>query len=135
MSDARLQMSSVVIGFAGPPREPALGVDLIKAILPFQPTTTRTFTSIDSVRIVARSFLAGNDGSVNITLRVRGLDTFAPQQTELAGTQRSGGRREALVDVTLPLRGMMPGAYALELAARLPNGQSAMREVPFRIAQ
>ena len=54
-----LQIASVVLGFDGPPREAAMRADSIAALLPFQPTTTRTFAATDTLRVFAPLFWGG----------------------------------------------------------------------------
>ena len=137
VSDGKLQMSGVAIGFDGPAREGAMNASLIAQLLPFQPTTTREFRSSDTLKLFARLFWKGR-GQPAVTLRVTpaapGTESAALQVTpEVKPQAADGGRMEAVLDTTLPLKSLSPGRYHLAVDARLPNGQSAGRVVLFGV--
>ena len=136
-SDGKLQMSSVAVGFDGPPREGAMNGSLIAQLIPFQPTTTRVFASGDTLKLFARLFYKGN-GAPAVTLTITasdpgpkgpGLRTSPP----VTSTAADAGRMEAVLDTTLPLKNLAPGPYHLAIDAKLPNGQTAGRIVLFEV--
>ena len=131
-SRADLQISSVVLGFAGPPREAAVPAGALKDLLPFQPTTTRAFRQTDTLRVFAPIFWGSPDASAEVTIGVRGDGTLPASVTPVAGSP-AGRRREARLDTTVPLQPLSPGHYVLEVTARLRSGQTARREIAFEI--
>ena len=76
-SRADLQISSVVLGFTGPPREAAVPAGALKDLLPFQPTTTRAFRQADTLRVFAPIFWGSPGASAEVTISVRGDGTPA----------------------------------------------------------
>ena len=133
LSDAKLQMGGVAIGVTGTgPRETVMGGELIKDLIPFQPTTTRTFARTDTLRLFAPVFW-GSSGTPAVTLTVTGGSAPAPQAAALTTAPAQGNRRQATMDATVSLKDVTPGRYVLEVSARLPNGQTAKRDVVFEI--
>ncbi len=126
VSDGKLQMSGVAIGLDGPPREGVMNGQLVAQLLPFQPTTSREFASGDTLKLFARLFWKGKDQpAVTLTITGPGAPTtLTPPVTSQAA---DGGRMEAVVNTTLPLKALMPGKYHLAIDAKLPNGQTASR--------
>ncbi|MEX2271132.1 MAG: VWA domain-containing protein [Vicinamibacterales bacterium] len=133
ISDSALHMSGIAIALEGR-AEPALGGDLIRSLVPFQPTTARAFTAADTLRIFARTFWGSKDDSVQVTFGVSGPKDIAPLPISLAAAAE-GNRRQATFETTLPLGGLPPGDYVLHVEARLPNKQTARRDVPFQITR
>jgi VWFA-related protein len=111
----KLQISGVVIGFAGEKRQDAMPPRAFDGILPFQPTTSRTFEQADTLQIFA-AVHGKRAAEVQVGLAVHG-----------------GSKPLAVNGTTLPLKDLAPGAYTLEVMARLPDGQSATRSVAFTI--
>lgn len=132
-SDSKLQMSNVAIGFVGPQRQAAMNASLIAQILPFQPTTTREFASADTLRVFARTFWKGKD-QPSATITISG-GTMSPRTMtpEIKVQSVDGGRMEAVVDTTIPLKDLLPGRYHLAVDAKLPNGQPVSRVVVFEV--
>ena len=129
-------MSSVIIGVENGRREPVMGADLIKDLVPFQPTTARAFAPTDTLRVFSRLFWgapASDQTEVDVTLTIRGGRPTVPQTLRLISTVVLTGRREAALDSTLPLKDLATGPHVLEVAARLANGQTARREIPFDV--
>lgn len=132
VSDGKLQMSGVAIGFDGPAREGAMNGSLIAQLLPFQPTTTREFRSSDTLKLFARLFWKGKDQpAVTVTIDGPGAPVTVTPPVAVQAADR--GRQEAVLDTTLPLKNLTPGRYHLAIDARLPNGQTAGRIVLFEV--
>ncbi len=126
------QMSTVAIGFDGPPRQAAVPPGALKDLLPFQPTTTRAFAASDTLRVFAPIFWGSPESSVDVTIAISGDATTAPRVETLHATADAGHRHAAL-DTTIPLDGLLPGQYVLDLTARAGTGPPAHREVAFEI--
>ena len=122
-----LQLGGIAIGSIATEREHALGTDAIRALVPFQPTTIRTFAASDTLRLYGRLFWAAKDGAADVTVSIKGAATPAPQTLHLTGS--SAG---AAIDATLPLAGLPSGQYML-ISARLPNGRTTARAIPIEI--
>lgn len=118
---SELQVSPLVLGLSSGGIDAAVGLDRLQPLVPFQPTTTRTFAAADSLRVFSRASWRDADGDVSFELRVVG--------SSLSVVTRGG----ATFDHTLSLGGLSPGAYVLRLTARLPSGDPALREVPFTV--
>jgi VWFA-related protein len=130
-SDSKLQLSGIVIGLASA-REGAMRADAIRTLVPFQPTTTRTFRAADALRVFARAFWKSEEAAVEATLAVTGAGSgMTPRTITLPSSSGRNGHREATLDTTVPLAGLARGSYALAITARLTNGQTAARTVPF----
>lgn len=128
-----LQLGGLVLGLKGS-SEPVLGEDAIATLVPFQPTTSRTFTPNDTLQFYAPMFWGSKDPSVEVTLAILRQGTNIGSR-HLAATTSDlpGNRHQASVTTSVPLAGLVAGDYVLELAARLPNGGVARSEVPFEI--
>lgn len=129
-SDDRLQMSAVAVGFTGAPRQAVMNASLISQLLPFQPTTTRTFSARDSLRLFARLFWKGA-GEPGVTVTITGHT--APRALTLSLEDAANGRREAVLDATQSLGTLPAGHHELVISARLPNGQSTKRAILFEV--
>jgi len=131
VSDNRLQLTGVVIGAAARSTA-ATEADAIKDLVPFQPTTSRVFGQTDTLRVFARAFWGSKDTAVTVTLRLTGPTSPAPQTLNLNGLRAQSGKSEAVLDTPLALAGLAPGAYQLEVSAKV-GGQTAKRLVPFDV--
>jgi VWFA-related protein len=131
VSDNKLQLTGVVLG-AAVQSTAATEADAIKDLVPFQPTTSRVFAQTDTLRVFARAFWGSKDTAVTVTLRLTGPKSPAPQTLNLNGMRAQNGKSEAVLDTTLPLTGLAPGSYQLEVSAKA-GGQTTRRIVPFSI--
>ncbi len=132
VSDGKLQMSGVAIGFDGPPRQGVMNAQLISQLLPFQPTTAREFASADTLKLFARLFWKGRDQPA-VTVSITGSGAPLTSTPAVTVSAADGGRQEAVLDTALPLKNLVPGRYHLVVDARLPNGQTASRIVLFEV--
>jgi VWFA-related protein len=125
-----LQLGAVVIGLAGPARETAVPPGVLKDLIPFQPTTTRTFAQTDTLHLFVPLFWASKDRSATLMLAVRRGEEVVVQRRELVtGTAAAGAHQQATFRGDLALTGLRAGNYLLEVEARLGDGQTAKREV------
>lgn len=132
-NDAKLQVSGVALGLASPPKEGALGRNALEGLLPFQPTTTRTFASTDGLRVFATAFWGGKDVAATATLTMTGPTASAPIRLSLSSTPVVNGHHQTTIEATLSLGGLSAGDYVLNVSVQLPGGQPAHRDVPLAI--
>jgi VWFA-related protein len=133
--DSDLTLSPIVLGVAGQVTnaDAAVGLDRVRGLVPFQPTTSRAFKSSDALRI----FLAGAWRSSTTALSVEVSITGGPEPrirhlTADAAVAVGGGRR-ANIDATVPLTNLPPGEYALSVSATTGKGKPVTRAIPFVI--
>jgi hypothetical protein len=123
-------MSGVALGIDGAAGA-VINASIIAKLLPFQPTTSRQFTSADTLKLFARLFWKSKDQPV-VTLTIAGAG--APvTMTPTIKTQTVDGRQEAVLDTSVPLKSLAAGAYRLTIDARLSNRQSVSRVIPFEV--
>jgi VWFA-related protein len=128
-----LQLSPPVLGSAGDAVDAASGLDSIRTLVPFQPMTSRTFSSLQSIRVFARAYWA-DAPTVEATLTVAGASSLAPQPVTItSAAPPAAGRRSGVLDRTVALQGLPPGAYVLSVEARPAKGKAVRRDVPFEV--
>ena len=135
----QLQIGSIVLGFAGPPRQAAVPPNALKGLVPIQPTLVRTFGPSDTLQIHAPLFWRGVDGgSALVTIAIKqGETTVRGTRGTVAGApaaSRTVSRaQQAAVTGALALKDLAPGPYELEIEAHLMTGSVARRAVAFEI--
>jgi hypothetical protein len=127
-TDGRLQLSGIAIGLAAP-APPAMNAKAIAAVVPFQPTTSRSFARADTLRVFGRAFWRSRDPIV-VTMGLKGVAS-ASSQVALQPFPGVRGGQAATFDAPLPLNQLAPGAYVLEITARPKGGAPVTREMPF----
>jgi VWFA-related protein len=133
VSNGKLQIGGVVLGVAGAAGEQP-EPDNLKALVPFQPTTVRTFAATDTLQVFAPLFWGSKDPAAHAVVSVRrGADVVAHQESDVQGVVARGDHRTATARTDLPLSGLTAGQYTLDLEVRLPDGQTSVRTVPFAI--
>jgi VWFA-related protein len=131
-ADAGLQAGAIVIGLTGPARESAFEDELVRGIVPFQPTTTRLFSQRSTLRIFTPFYWRGRDESVKVVLTLRSEAFTAQREEVLQGPKGEKDRRVAALDTLIPLAKLL-GPVSLELEARLANGQVSRQTVAFDV--
>jgi VWFA-related protein len=134
VSNNKLQIGGVVIGSVDasgrPPQEP----EGLKALIPFQPATSRTFAAGETLQVFAPLFWASKDLAAHVVVSARrGPEVVAHQESDVQGVVTKGDHRMATARSDLLLSGLAAGQYTLNVEAHLPNGQSVVRTVPFEI--
>lgn len=150
------ELGGVVLGYAGPAREDAKPKGALEGLIPFQPTTDRTFTSSDSLQVFAPVFWkpsgtsrptmaprsnlpvpvaigAGSGagpGAVNVMLSIRQGAKVIVERRDQVEPETTADRSQASFMATLPLKALSPGAYILTISANA-GGSTAKREVAF----
>ena len=104
--------------------------DTIATLLPFQPTTTRTFERTDTLRVLAPLFWGTSELSVEVTLTIADEHAVFSRADTVRGVA-GATRPHATLDTTVPLSSLAPGAHTLELTARVGTRAPAIRRVAF----
>jgi VWFA-related protein len=134
VSSSKLLIGGVILGVVGASGEPAAEPTNLKALVPFQPTTSRTFAATDTLQVFAPLFWASRDAAAHAVVSVRrGADVVAHQETDAQSAVTRGDHRTATARSDLSLSGLAAGPYTLNLDVQLPDGQTAARTVPFAI--
>jgi len=135
----RRTRSSIVLAFAGPPRQTAVPPDALKGLVPIQPTLVRLFESSDTLQVHAPLFWRGVDAASAIaTIAVKQGDTTVRGTRVTVGGSPVNSRtvsraQQAAVAGTLSLAGLAAGDYTLEIEARLTTGSVARRAVALAV--
>ncbi len=131
-SDSRIQMGAVVIGVSAGAGPSTLGADLIKGMVPFQPSTRRTFRPEQTLRIFAPIFWKGRETEATVTLTLEGTGVTLRREEKLTVARPTDGRRVTSLDTLIPLA-QLNGAFTLTLDASVKDGQAAARTVAFEV--
>jgi VWFA-related protein len=135
LSDGDIQMGGLVIG-SDLRRAPTLGTPpLLQTPLPFQPTLSREFSRADALRVFTRLRWDAARGTPAISLTLRGDDVVVTKESPVTDIRDDGGEREGTIDTPVTLAGVLPGAYTLEVAARLTNGRVVVRRVAIDVRE
>jgi hypothetical protein len=132
-----LQLTALLIGNPDgipPSVDAAIGLDRLRGLVPFQPSTQRTFTTGQILRVHTQASWRSKDATLTAELQIDGLPEV---QGALEGpfkvTTDKKGQQHALLDCRLSLDGVPPGRYVLRVVARLSGGEAVTREIPFSV--
>ena len=131
-SESAIQMGAVVLGLADGAGPPSLGDDFVKAIVPFQPTTARTFAPPQTLRVFAPVFWRSRETDARVVLTLEGPSVTLRREERLTVPTATDGRRLSAVDTLIPLA-QLSGAYTLRLEANVNDKQTFVREVRFEV--
>lgn len=126
-----VQLSPLVLGSARQPIDAAVGLDTIRSLVPFQPTTVRAFSETDRLRVFALAHAGSTAATFEVEIRLD--DKRLPAQP-LQTRQPTLGRREATLDTIVPLTGLAPGAHTLTVTVT-DGKQRSQRAIPFAIVR
>jgi VWFA-related protein len=129
--DSEIQMGAVVVGTPGAPMPPTLGDDFIRPIVPFQPTTRRSFTQAHTMRIFVPLFWKGREQEARVVLTLDGKDVTLRREERLAAVTVDG-RRVTSLDTLIGLE-KLRGPFTLRLEATVNGRQTATRELRFDV--
>lgn len=131
----RVQVSAVVLGLDGPPRQATMPPGALGGLVPFQPTVARAFAPTQTLRVFAPLFWSSKDSTAELTLVVRREDAEVRRiAATVNGTPTGAGdHRRGAFETTIPLAGLSPGTYLLEVRAALAKGQPFDRVVAFEV--
>ena len=131
----RLAVGGILLGAPEDTPRATAGLESLRGIAPFQPTTRRTFAADGILRLFARAFWKAGSGDASATISLVGGEGRPPRTIALGGRPGAGGLREATLDTSVPLAGLRPGAYVLRVEFTLPGGDPVVRAVPFEVAR
>ena len=125
-------MGRVVIGLTGPARESAFGDDLVRGLVPFQPTTTRLFGQRTTLRVFAPFFWRASEKVVKVMLTLRSPEVVLQREETLTAVMEAKGRRLTSLDTLIPMA-KLAGPITLRIQGRLANGQTTEQTVAFDV--
>lgn len=129
-----LQLSPIVLGLTGPAAtrslDAAIGLDNIRALVPFQPTTQRTFAPAESIRLFAWTYWRSQEAAVATEIRI---DDRLVLERSLQARMPAPGKRSAAVDAVIPLAGLTAGKHVLTLKASVNSKRVSQRQVAIEI--
>jgi VWFA-related protein len=131
-SESAIQMGAVVLGLADGGGPPSLGDDFVKAIVPFQPSTVRTFPPQQTLRVFAPVFWRSRETDARVVLTLEGPTVTLRREERLTVATATDGRRLTALDTLIPLA-QLSGAYTLRLEANVNDKQTFVREVRFEV--
>jgi len=125
-----LEVTPLVVGTTVAPDSIVVGLGGSARLLPFQPTTSRTFTTQQHLQIYARLFRpAQSEVHAELLLR-RGATVI--RRAPLPLTPFEGNRDVLVCRVTMALADLPAGPYVLEVAAGAGR-QTVRRMVPLQV--
>jgi VWFA-related protein len=127
----RPEASPLVLGVAGRVANPVGHADSIAALVPFQPTTARTFTEDQQLRIFSRVFTSSGEG---VTPELR-LERDGTVVHTIDVTVHATPSLEEAVDceALVPLADLPAGAYMLTFAVGRASDRGAVQSVGFTV--
>lgn len=131
-SESTIQMGAIVIGTPDSPGPPTLGADFIKSIVPFQPTTRRTFTPAQTLRVFTPIFWRGRETTARVTLTLEGAGVTLRREERLEVPKPVDGRRVTSLDTLIGLD-RLSGPFTLRIDATVNGRDTATRQVGFTV--
>lgn len=128
-----LSLGAIIVGFDGAPRQPALAPDMFNGVIPFQPTTTREFSSADVLRLFGHVYWKDKSARPVVEMTLTGTAGSVKSAPVLSEMKTSGDQQDAVIAAMLPMQGLAAGKYHLAISATLPGGKPVSRDVLFEI--
>ena len=127
-----LRVSPLVIGAGGTgAADAAIGLDRVRTLVPFQPTTARTFTAAQTLRVLMTAVWRSSATALAADVTITGGPAPITRHLSVDAAVAEGGGRQARLDTSVPLSGLAAGEYVLSVHATTGKGKPAVREVPF----
>jgi VWFA-related protein len=127
LENDRLDVVSLVLGYADGPKVPIVRGGLGVGLLPLHPTLDREFVAADKLRVVCD---VAKPASAIVAASVDLLTADGERARRLwSGTLDRGP--SSRIDVELSLEGLAPGGYRLHVS--IDNGSPADREIGFLV--
>ncbi len=135
--DHDLTLSSIVLGVAGQvtSADAAVGLDRVRELVPFQPTTARTFKPGDALRIFLTGAWRSSTTALNVEISITGGPEPRIRHLTADAAVVSAGARRAVVDTVVPLEKLPPGAYVLSVSATNGKGKPVTRAIPLQVTR
>jgi VWFA-related protein len=132
-SSGRLQLSGVLLGIVNHQAPLVLGGETLKAIVPFQPTTSRTFAQRDEVRVFGDISWGAKDETAAATISIAGAASPVVVHATVNGVRDAQGHRAGVLDATLPLSGLASGNYVMNITVELSAREHVTRAIPISV--
>jgi hypothetical protein len=126
-----LSVSPLVLGIQDESIDTAVGLDRLRVLVPFQPTTRRAFFVGDVVRLFAVASWGAGADSLSTRITIDGAPDWPPVEFTVAGNATTGTGRTATIDRAVRFQGLESGAYVFRVTTRLGAGDPVTRLVPF----
>ena len=127
----RLTLAPIALGLPSSDSDAATGLDLVRALMPFQPTTQRSFSRDDTLRIYSRAYWRGTDATLPFDVAISDASAPVHQSIPTTAATSGPGRRTAVLDAAIPLSTLLPGTHVLSISARIGREKPVLREIPF----
>ena len=133
--DNDLQLSPLVLGISGEVlnSDAGVGLDRLRSLVPFQPTTTRAFAAGDALRVFVTGAWRSSPTVLNVEISITGGSQPRIRRLTANAAVAAAGARKAVVDTVMPLADLVPGSYVLSVSATTGKGKPVTRALPFRI--
>jgi len=130
-----LRLSPIVLGVAGQitSADAVVGLDRIRGVVPFQPTTSRVFTPADQLRVFLTGAWRSSTTVLNVNIDISGGPAPLKRHFAVNAESAAGGGRQARIDSTVPLADLGPGSYVLSVSASAGKDKPFTRAIPFVI--
>ena len=128
---SRLVLTPLVLGTSSQDSDASTGLDLVRALVPFQPTTQRTFSKDDTLHIYSRAYWGGSDATLPFEIAISDASAPVHRSVAAAASTNGAGRRRAALDTTVPLSTLSPGPHVLSVTAHVGRDKPVRREIPF----
>jgi hypothetical protein len=128
-----LTLGGLALGLDGPPRQAVMMPNAFGGLIPFQPTTTRTFAAGDVVRLFGHVYWKDKSATPAMTMTLTGPSGAVNSSPSLTPQSPAGGQQDAVIAAVLPLNGLAAGKYHLAVSATLPGGKPVTRDVLFEV--
>ena len=127
-----LMLGGIALGFDGPSREAVMMPAAFGGLIPFQPTTSRTFADGDVLRLFGHVYWKDKVAPV-VTMTVTGPNGAINSTPSLVAQKSAGDQQDAVIAAMLPMHGLPAGKYHLAISATLPGGKPVTRDVLFEM--
>jgi VWFA-related protein len=130
-----LRLSPIVLGVAGQitDADAVVGLDRVRSLVPFQPTTSRVFAATDQLRVFLTGAWRSSTIALNVDVEISGGPAPRKRHLTVDAAVAAAGGRQARIDTTLPLADLPAGSYVLSVSASAGKEKPATRALPFVI--
>jgi hypothetical protein len=128
-----LTMGGIAVGFDGAPREAAMAPEALAALIPFQPTTSRTFVTSDVLRVFGHIYWKDSGAQPQVAMTLTGPSGTTTSAPTLSAMKSAGDQQDAVIAAVLPMNGLAAGRYHLAISATLAGGKPVSRDVLFEV--
>jgi VWFA-related protein len=128
---SRLVLTPLVLGLSSAGSDASTGLDLLRALVPFQPTTQRAFSRDDTLHVYGRAYWGGSDATLPFEIAISDANAPVHRTETAASSTTSAGRRRAALDTSVPLSTLSAGPHVLTVTAHVGRDKPVRREIPF----